>query len=193
MFRHHFVELIFNWVLVGHPVLSSPAHSPCLKPVPNSLQQPGRHHLRWVVCNVDSYIIASKKIIFIIFVNWQEKPWVKLRCIVFPLLIDQYLRYMLCIYAGSFHDYISISLAFFTAVCMSTCCFCYVLFIAAWCCYTCLFLFSMFVAIYVMDEEMDDFKGRSPYSSTFRTFDSTDYSSIGTNISRILEFKPCLL
>lgn len=35
-------------------------------------------------------------------------------------------------------------------------------------------------AIYVMDEEMDDFKGRSPYSSTFRTFDSTDYSSIAT-------------
>lgn len=32
-----------------------------------------------------------------------------------------------------------------------------------------------------MDEEMDDFKGRSPYSSTFRTFDSTDYSSIGTH------------
>ncbi|XP_062610768.1 DDB1- and CUL4-associated factor 1-like [Saccostrea cucullata] len=35
-------------------------------------------------------------------------------------------------------------------------------------------------AIYVMDEEMDDFKVRSPYSSTFRTFDSTDYSSIAT-------------
>lgn len=62
-----------------------------------------------------------------------------------------------------------------------------VIFIAAWCRYTCIFLFSMFVAIYVMDEEMDDFKGRSPYSSTFRTFDSTDYSSIGTNTSRILE------
>lgn len=155
MFRHHFVELIFNWVLVGHPVLSSPAHSPCLKPVPNSLQQPWRHHLWWVVCNVNSYIIASKKIIFMIlnFVNWQEKPWVKLRCIVFPLLIDQYMRYMLCIYAGSFHDYISISLAFFTAVCMSTCCFCYVLSSYFYCCLMSLYMFiSLFhVCSYLCD------------------------------------------
>lgn len=52
MFPHHFVLLIFNSVLVGHSVLSSSAHSPCLKPVPNSLQQPGRHYLRYVVCTV---------------------------------------------------------------------------------------------------------------------------------------------
>lgn len=152
MFRHHFVELIFNWVLVGHPVLSSPAHSPCLKPVPNSLQQPGRHHLRWVpvVCNVDSYIIASKKIIFIIFINWQEKPWVKLRCIVFPLLIDQYMRYMLCICAGSFSW-----LYFYFFSFLYSCVYEYMLFLLCsfYCCLMSLYMFiSLFhVCSYLCD------------------------------------------
>lgn len=51
----------------------------------------------------------------------------------------------------------------------------------------------MVVVIYVMDEEMDDFKGRSSYSFIFRTFDFIDYSLIGINIFRILEFKFCFL
>lgn len=150
MFRHHFVELIFNWVLVGHPVLSSPAHSPCLKPVPNSLQQPWRHHLRWVVCNVDSYIIASKKIIFICKLVRKALSEIKVHCISF---VNCYMRYMLCIYAGSFHDYISISLAFFTAVCMSTCCFCYVLSSHFYCCLMSIYMFvSLFhVCSYLCD------------------------------------------
>lgn len=68
-----------------------------------------------------------------------------------------------------------------------------VIFIVVWCRYICLFFFFMFVVIYVMDEEMDDFKGRSSYSFIFRTFDFIDYSLIGINIFRILEFKFCFL
>lgn len=80
---------------------------------------------------------------------------------------------------------------------MCICCFFYVFSSYFYCCliffYMYIFLFYVCIVIYVMDEEMDDFKGRSSYSFIFRTFDFIDYSLIGINVFRILEFKFCFL